>query len=88
MYMERVKTPEELFFFFFFWALRFVKVEASQGPCQCKTVLALCVCAREIALGSTNGGRGGSQTGQLAADSGGEVRRRKSPSPRSPLFQQ
>lgn len=45
MYTERVKTPEELFFFFF-WALRFVKVEASQRVCQCKTVLRLSVCVR------------------------------------------
>lgn len=40
------KNTRRTFFFFFFRALRFVKVEASQGPCQCKTVLARCVRAR------------------------------------------
>lgn len=85
MYTERVKTPKELFFFFF-WALRFVKVEASQGVCQCETVLRLSACVRAFALGGTNGERG-SQTGQLTADSDGELHRRKSLSHRSPLFQ-
>lgn len=86
MYTERVKTPEEPFFFFFFRALRFVKVEASQGPCQCKTVLALCVraCVKSRSAAVMEGG-GGSQAGQLAADSGGELRRRKKSVPAEPF---
>lgn len=89
MYMERVKTPEEL-------PPPPTPLLSGTVVCQGRgepRTVSMQGCtrslrAREIALGGTNGGRGGSQTGQPTADSGGELRRRKSPSPQSASFQQ
>lgn len=87
MNTERAKTPELFFLFFLGTAVCQGWGEPRSMSMQyCTQALCVRACVRAIALGGTNSERG-SQTGQLTADSGGELHRWKSLSHRSPLFQ-